>query len=35
LTTHAEALARAIEKRVGTSAVRLSKRDGATVVAGD
>lgn len=33
VTTHAEALARALEKGVGASIVRLSKRDGATVVA--
>jgi predicted ATPase len=32
VTTHAEQLAGALEKRAGTSAVRLTKRDGATVV---
>ena len=35
VTTHAEQLAGALEKRAGTSAVRLTKRDGATVVAED
>jgi predicted ATPase len=35
VTTHAEPLARAIEGRVGASAVRLTKEDGATVVARD
>jgi predicted ATPase len=35
VTTHAEQLASALEKRAGTSAVRLTKRDGATVVAED
>lgn len=33
VTTHAEPLARALENRFGTSAVRLAKREGATVVA--
>jgi predicted ATPase len=35
VTTHAEPLARALENRVGASAVRLTKQDGATVVAED
>jgi predicted ATPase len=35
VTTHAEALAGALEKRGETTTVRLTKRDGATVVAGD
>jgi predicted ATPase len=35
VTTHAEPLARALEERVGAGAVRLTKRDGATVVAED
>jgi predicted ATPase len=35
VTTHAEALARALEKRGETATVRLAKRDGATVVAED
>jgi predicted ATPase len=32
VTTHAEPLARALEDRVGASAVHLAKRDGATVI---
>ena len=35
VTTHADSLASALEKRGETSTVRLSKRDGATVVAED
>jgi predicted ATPase len=35
VTTHAEALASALEKRAETSTVRLAKKDGATVVAKD
>jgi len=32
VTTHAEALARALEKRAETATVRLTKREGATVI---
>jgi predicted ATPase len=35
VTTHAEALARALEKRAETATVRLTKRDGATVIGED
>jgi predicted ATPase len=35
VTTHAEALASALEKRGETSTIRLAKRDGATIVADD
>lgn len=35
VTTHAEPLARALEKARGTSTVRLTKRDGATVAVAD
>jgi predicted ATPase len=35
VTTHAEPLARALEGRVGSPAIRLSKRDGATDVVDD
>lgn len=35
VTTHAEALARALEKRGATATVRLTKREGATVLAED
>jgi predicted ATPase len=35
VTTHAEPLARALESRGGASAVRLTKQDGATVIAED
>ena len=35
VTTHAEPLARALEKGVGTSTVRLTKDDGATVAVED
>jgi len=35
VTTHAEALAGALEKRAETATVRLTKRDGATVMAAE
>jgi predicted ATPase len=35
VTTHAEALASALEKRCQAATVRLAKRDGATVIAED
>jgi len=35
VTTHAEPLARALEKGAGTSTVQLIKDDGATVVVED